>query len=223
MRVTIPGNFRNLTVVGGNLSVQPNINCVDFLSLFSLPSGVYASYTQGTTQIDTTNLQGPRQNQNWSLESVSIQAGLSFSNLLDLGQLGQALPSGKFGKIYAGIILTAGAYSQTQSGLSPGVSPVQSLPTDSTLVTTLWDPTVDDMPPSTTVFEDFISNSLQLETVIIPSFPVDIVPGSPPLLGIWMEPSVYAVNNPGSSEPTYQIGLIISSAQYAISYDDGLG
>jgi len=101
------------------------------------------------------------------------------------------------------------------------------LPTDSTLITDLWNPANDPLPPAAPFFfgQSGVSQStptpnslLPITATIIPPNPVDLIPGIEPYIGIWMTPSLIgdASGNGGYG------GLTVFYGKYVINYDDGL-
>lgn len=125
---------------------------------------------------------------------------------------------GKWGKVKTGLVLNAGPSRTTSGGTAPWVNPVLPLPQDPTLVTDLWDPARDELPP---VFQPPIGNTspaqlLPISAVIIPSVPIALPGGQQISLGIWLEPFLM-----GCITGVIQISMNVLWATYNIVYDDG--
>jgi hypothetical protein len=118
---------------------------------------------------------------------------------------------GKLGTILAGLVTDAGNFPQQVLSSYPGI------PTDASLVAPLFDPVINNMPPSISVAPP--PDSVQLLPVSLalsPPVPVELTPQYSPLLGIWMNPSLY-----GASVSTGFQGLYIGSPKWSILYEDG--
>lgn len=181
----------NVPVDGGGIPVPGNVNLTDIQGSAS----PYSSWTQGAYIIDTARLV-PITNKPMTIVSASVSASLVWY------QSG-AYYYGKWGKVIAGI-----TEAQNTSGYAAGFPysvPVNQRPQDSSLITTLWDPANDPLPP-------------QLVSPL-PNFPISgsIVPPSPiPApqggigIGMWIGPSLVANAN-----------MCVYNAVWSIIYDDG--
>jgi hypothetical protein len=207
MRRYSPGEFRSLP--------PDNTNMLDQPALLG-PAAVTCSLTPGCTQIDTIDLQGPNQSQHWTFLSVSVQAKLRF-RAADVGDVTHFY--GRLSKILAGVILDNTSIP-TQNGINAYISPMQALPVDSTLLTPLWDPDTDPLPPTvaSSIGTDL---GLTINASIVLNDPVDIVPGVTPYIGMWMEPSLIGVViSPATALADFAIEVF--DAVYTVNYDDGL-
>jgi hypothetical protein len=213
---TLPGNFRTLDGMNG-------VGFSDFATI-TPANAVWASKTPGATQIDKIDLQ-PSSVQNYELVSVSIQGTLVFYSQ-EVATI-QGL-SGKLGKIEAGLILDNDP-AQT-IGKIPGGSTVpwdpqfEPLPTDTTLVSTLWDPNEDDFPSVGSINSpiDLGNTSLfiPVKTSIVPQNLLSIKSYLTAGIGLWMNPSTYSVVS--SSLNNAIIGLVLLQPTYTVNYDNGM-
>jgi len=149
----------------------------------------------------------PTGQQKWEILSVSIRASLAFLNTTPGGVYG------KLGKILAGFVVDAGDFP------SQVLTQYPQFPTDPALVDALWDPDVHPMPPSVAAVPPTIAQMATLlpvsVTVTVP-VPIDMTPQYTPLLGIWLNPSLY-----GASSASGFVGLDVENLNYSLMYDDG--
>src|SRR5947209_2585350 len=99
-----------------------------------------SQYTLGTTIIDQPSLQTV--GRHWKLLSVAFRATLAYGG-------GFEPVYGKFGKVYAGLDISGILNPTSQLLANTGsIPPWQDLPNDVSLVSTLWDPAIDPLPPN---------------------------------------------------------------------------
>lgn len=190
--------------------------------------------TAGNCAIIQPTLEGPAPNQKWTLLSVSIQAGLVFvtgEGRTSINASEDTPSGGVLGNIQAFLLPGESNQSVSPTGrpgtfyqpftinplLTIGVSPPP--PFDETLAADLWDFTSSQMPPSQQVADG--TELLPISASIVPPFPLGMLPGNPPLIGIYMKPSLlqwYSLPNPGMQ---HYKGLAIFGATYIVNYDDG--
>lgn len=192
-----PGAWRQLTPASG-------LNVSDENPTFS---GSFAQRTQGGTIIDILTLPGQAYKP-WTVIGFSVTAGIRYV------QDGPALAVrqyGRLGKILTGLALESTGFTQGSSPSQCWVNPMAELPTDSTVLATLFDPATDPMPPTV-----FANNAVSQPAA--PLSVVNILPQSIKLtdyalagMGIWILPELI----PCSS------GLGIFNAKWSLIYDDG--
>ena len=200
----------------------------------SIAPGAATARTVGSAVLTTPSLEGPQGNQKWSILSISF---LSYLVLND--QSGNLTPAsvnqptfGKLGQIRAGLILddqntsTGGVIANLVGAVGTGLL---SYPADQSLVTTLWDPANDELPPQDVTFDkNFNQNAKVITGTLVPPVPVELTAGIlSPTLGLWMLPSLLGnavtATQSGSLTPGhYAVGLMLCNSQYAINYDDGM-
>lgn len=202
----LPGTFRTLT--GVPHTIDTNINCVDA----SPASSLYQSIrSPGATLIDVAT-PGSQINQVWTLQSVGVRA--------DIALQGGVRLYGKLGRILTGIVLPPNAQATPGSSIGaavqPWVSPLLALP-DPTLTAPLWDPVNDVLPPLSAnqlPINAAPSNFLQVSTAIQLPQPVDMRPGDPIGLGIWILPSL--IGSPTSGF----LNVLVYHATYVLVYEE---
>jgi hypothetical protein len=225
-----------LPTYGGSLFVEPPLpgNTINIADVTNFPNGdsIASEWTDGATMFVPSVLGGPGISQGWSLLSVSIQgylALISWDNIFAPTSTYQSF--GKLGKIVAGLILDEPLQQSSGvffSATAPFTEAMVPLPSDGTLVDTLFDPDVDAMPPQMVqgqIGENvFTVNGivmLPVSVTIQPPNPIDIIAATPPTLGIWMTPSLLGVNNLTQSTAQF-IGLTLMNGSFTVDYDDGL-
>jgi len=135
-----------------------------------------------------------------------------------------AIPYGKFGAILCGLNMDETIPVQNDDQYL--VSAYQ-IPADTTLVATMWEPGSGDMPPMVisqagpSVPAATPSSALAVETSIMPTNPIDLLPGVNPVVGIWMLPSLLGATASGGASPN-GMGLDLGMARFTINYDDGM-
>lgn len=172
-----------------------------------------SAWTEGATLIDAVQV-SPKQNQSWTLLSISFQTYLGIVSLA-----GQTF--GKFGKMLAGIMPPAQQANPTNGGSGvPYVTPFIPLPNDTSLFQTVWDPAIDPDPPSFITFGPGtpITSLLPISSTIALPQPIALVPGDSLAIGLWLMPSLLGTD--GTIDGL--IGLFAQYSSYTITYDDGL-
>lgn len=175
----------------GAFKVDPTFGfcCLDQINLNAVPAYSHVR-TPGATVINSVT---PTQqiNQQWSLQSIGIQAFLALVMGINHNLVG------KLGKIVAGLLLPTNP-QPTTSGLQNFSSILLPLP-DPTLTVTLWDPETDQMPPVyphgvglDPTLKTSLSGFLSIGQVLQLQQPVDLEPGETVGIGIWMLPSLLA-------------------------------
>jgi hypothetical protein len=200
MRRDLPGTFK--TTAGG-------FNSWDQIDIPGIGIGPIVSRTPGAVTYTPAGLQGPTPQQNWTLLSVSVQAYLAMSALI-------SAPAGMFGKlapIQTGLVLN----NQTAPTNAPYTQPIDNAPTDNTLITTLWDPTTDDMPPTlASGAGSAIAEFKSVSSALIPAEPIQLTPGVTPVMTLRLNPSILGAVAGGV------FGLMLAFGTFTINYDDGL-
>lgn len=189
---TLPGTFRgNNFNFGGQLTT---LNLADVV----IPGGASAFSTfrsEGVTLIDVASSQAV--GRNWELLSVAIQAYLLWQP--------NAPTYGKIGKV-----LTAVDPNGQLNPTIPGGGPLLPRPQDATLTQTLWDPSIDDLPPLNLP-------ALSVHNVI--QLPVPRKLWDTPLaIGIWIEPCLIGCGVTGILALEL---LSVVNATYMLNFDDG--
>jgi len=181
------------------------------------------TYTAGRTATRPAVLGGPTVEQHWLLISVAVQAYLRW--VTDVSN--NVAVYGKLGAIVTGLSMDQPALA-TQAG-DQYLTTIQELPTDTSLLTTLWDPGQHSMPPSIasqpgpSVAWPGPPSALAVSAEISPPNPIDLFPGVQPVVGIWMLPSLLGVLSilGGARGIHKRIGLDIVGAKFTLNYDDG--
>lgn len=126
---------------------------------------------------------------------------------------------GKLGKIVAGLSpiglsTVKGTFNQPWSVALP------SVPADATLTATLWDPSVDMMPPQiANVGFTSPAGLLPVSVAMNLANPLPIDASSLPTIATWMWPSLLG-QSAGASTDLYGLSLLFGS--FTVNYDDGL-
>lgn len=176
----------------------------------------YTSFrTPGSTAITNLPLV-PLQNDRWVVYAVGVQGYLFFQS---------SKPSyGRLGRIVTGIIPFQSPQAIASGTIQPvspfGNPPWQPLPEDPSLVSTLWDDSIDDMPPIVTNGQP-PALPLPISTTITPPVPRALQAGDAMALGIWMEPSILGKGG-GSILASDAVGFILAGASFTISYEDNV-
>ena len=197
-----------------NGSFRSDTNGCNAVDISRVPGGS-VQWSPGSTIIDTATLT-PQSNQNWTLQSLSIQA------YLNLFRAQNAFAFGKFGKIIWGLSLPQQSQSQSQNVSTPALPYTQGLlplPQDSTYTGILWDPDADPLPPtSITAFPSNNSpingNFLSVGRTIQIQNPFAIIPGQQINIGIWILPSLWGTIA-GSND---ELALGVYRATYNLTY-----
>lgn len=169
------------------------------------------SYTKGATLLDQIPIEqylgsNPRH------PLIQVLA-ISVTAVMAVSYTGTATyPYGKFGSVLAGITnqgnqTSYGAASQTYV---PGIL---GFPADSSLVSALWDPSVNSLPPALTSSQ---ANLLPVAVNNVLPQPLELQPGGNLLAGLWMKPSLLAGD---ATEPASV--LTVLRAVYSLTIDDG--
>jgi len=181
--------------------------------------GYNAQWTLGKTATRDAVLGGPYIEQHWQLISVSVQMYLRWIHDSSVA------PYAMFGKL--GRILTGLSVDQVMSTQADDqyLTTVAELPTDTSLVTDLWNPVNDPMPPIGYSGGGGVSlqtpyNALAMTAQISPPNPIDLFEGVNPVVGIWMMPSLLGVNP--AAPLANGVGLDVAAAKFTINYEDGL-
>lgn len=207
--------FRRLPVPPG---FQQRINISDNL----LGGGLYNPLTPGSVLIDTLPALQEETAKSWSLLAFSVSAQL----VLDLSGFVSPPPAyGKFGKIMAGLVIPLPRATGAGGTNSPYDSPMTPLP-DTTLLTPLWDPAVDPLPPIDDLSVgtgNTIPNNLPVSCQLVLPEPIEYGEYADPAtvggIGIWMTPSLLGPSFGSLATPAYYLTIV--NAQYTIYYDDG--
>lgn len=210
MRQRIGSAFSN----DGSTNVAGPTNLYDAVDIPQAGPFPYVTHTLGSTLL--TSVQFPTPSQAWKLISVGVRASLQNGfNLFAMR------PFGKLGAIKMGIVLNDDVSPTSISVLSgignvPFGVPILPLPTDPSLTELLWTPESNPLPPGAGQ-----PSTLDVNATIFPPVPLDLSPGVPLSVGIWVSPSIVGVNAEpfGGHQPIATI--IVHSAAYTITYEDG--
>jgi hypothetical protein len=201
--------------ISGSLpTTSPAAGAGTVYDLASVSDSFASWYTIGNGAIIAPNLGGPVQSQHWDLVSISVQGYLGLYNTP------AARMFGRFGKILTGGILTPSQSPVPFAGQFSEQSVMPPFPSDMSLVSSLWDPVVDAMPPGIAAGASFLPVTLlPVQTTILPPSPIGLTPGVPLLIGLWMTPSIiqwYPCMTAGN------IGLLLYDMTYTVNYEDNL-
>lgn len=164
--------------------------------------------------------------QKWKLLSVSVQGYLGYViGDLPAGFQGPAT-YGKLGKLVAGLpSLDIPVTALPPVAVLANQIPLLQQPNDSSLLSTLWDPAVNEMPPTipnpTDANNRFqIGQLLAVNTQISPPQPLDMLPGVTPALAVWLQPSLFGWRQSQLTSAN-AFGLALFYTTYTVNYDDG--
>lgn len=195
------------------------------LNTFDSPSNInFSSWSLGQQLIDALQI-APQAQESWSIIGYAITAQLLMVGPSQNGVSFQA-PFGKLGKIKAGIAIPIQP-TQFYAGGSLASTGFQQLPDDPTLVSDLWDPDVNSLPPiqsgvlggnTTPLLSSMLSVStannlpqpINLTNLSIPSYALTI--------GLWMLPSLFGCAVAGAVNG---MSFSVWNAKYTVYYDDG--
>lgn len=188
-----------------------------------------AARSAGTTCYIPVTSSGPQINQKWSLLNVSFSAGLAY--VIGGAANGSASQGpatyGQFGKITCGILSLDVPFSvYSNQGILLGALPWIPPPADTSLMTDLWNPADDDMPPTipgpnATYGQPQPNQLLSVSATVSPPESLDMIPGVRLAVGISLNPSLFGWNRGGVSFGDVIFGLELFNAQYTVNYDDG--
>lgn len=207
----------------------PALNALDWTT--ALPA-TDPSFTLGGGLLDASNLQPPLLT-NWAVQSVSVSAGVFlYKNPTTVG-IAAGHTYGRLGRILTGIQVygNPSLSSHTSNPNFPSPVPGQlgmpALPQDPSLITELWDPVSDPLPPSTPfVFQDISGPQSPPAPALLPVLGIVNLPQplllssiGALLLGLWITPSLLGCGT--NAYPCVQVG--VANALYTINCDDGHG
>lgn len=217
------GSFRagGQQVVGGG----PALNAVDWTTVATTDPG----YTAGAGLLDATVLQPPLV-ANWAIVSISVSAGLFIYQNPTLTGTAAGHLYGRLGRILTGIQVYGSPSRAMSSGTLtpiPGAFPMPQLPQDPSLITPLWEPATDPLPPSTPfAFQNISTPPPPPAPSLLPALAILNLPQplylssiGALLIGLWLTPSLLGCGTNGY--PCVQIG--VANALYTINCDDGKG
>lgn len=158
----------------------------------------------------------------YSLISLSVTAYLAF--MLTPG--GASIPYGRFGKIVAGTdpgsVTPFGGFVFGNSQ-QPWSVVMEPLPPDASLISDLWNPASNEMPPPFTPTGNVpdalnYDQLLPVSATIAPPVPIALPGTNAPYVGIWMLPSIYGapIGLQGGNA-----GLALFFGTSVLTYDDG--
>lgn len=184
-----------------------------------------SNWTTGAAIVDSVALPIRSVKSTWRIYSVSFTARLLMIVNYILPATGIASRFGKLGALNCGMSLQG---PQTISAHIPGgpaypytTLDESPLPRDSSLVSRLWDPATNPLPPINYLQTPHSpAELLDLSGGITPPQPIDMPAGGSLYAGLWLEPalmSCYAPPGVGS-----QLGqwLAVYSGQYEIYFDE---
>lgn len=177
-------------------------------------TGATPGWSTGATLVDQLQLSPPMIEQ-WTLQQVSISAQLLLAP--DAGNIGPIY--GKLGKILAG--LAVGTTQTNGDAFYANFDRLVQLPADRTALTTLWDPANDPLPSTQAEFAgpSYTVQPLYVSATVSPPFPLKIAQGESIGVGLWMLPSLIGIAAPNAGADWQ---MIVSDAEYAVIYDDGI-
>lgn len=170
-----------------------------------------AGRTTGAALIDQIPL-SPAQSpdRTVSILSYSVQAQLAFGKNF-------TTVFGRLGTILAGVNADSNAQATSfDSAGVPLVSATQPLPHDASLVSELWSPAIDDLPPPITTLPP--SLGIRAATSVNLNQPLPAIAGTA-YVGIWMQPSILPFLAVTPTQPG--LFLAVYAATWSITYDDG--
>lgn len=213
--------------VGGGVNANSFV-CADFAAGGNRAVGNYGNHhaslwTPGATLAIPIQFQQPP-NENWSIIAWSITIGLALMQWADIdgsgpNYLSPAPSFGKLGKIWTGLLVRSSLGStRTNMGgfITNAIQPFTPLPSDTTLLQTIFDPDTDDLPPATFGFSPpnplltTIGESSSLTATNVLSQPIDVQSEIPIGLLLTMLPSL--VQNAELWVTALQYTLKLSSA-----------
>jgi hypothetical protein len=191
-----PGAWRQLTSASG-------VNIIDNNAAFS---GTVDQRTLGATIIDLLTLPGQAYKP-WKVIGFSVTAGIRY---IQDGPAGAIRQYGRLGQILVGLAVETPTWTQGAAPSQCWVNPMLELPVDSTVLTPLFDPSVNDMPP--VVFSNNVISqpAAPLSVVNILPQPIDLTDYASAGMGIWIKPGLIPCSQ----------GLAIFNAKWSLIYDD---
>ena len=177
--------------------------------------GNICSWSKGACTIDAVNLQ-PQPTERWTILGFAVTASLQLVAI-------SATPFGRFGKIKCGLAVPLSPTPVVIDDGNPAGVPFTGLPPDASLITDLWNPDVDPIPP---VFGNALLQTSQTTLPVAAAFtlpqPIDYGGLTQPTyqltIGLWMLPSLYGLINSSLST----ISLDLFNANYVVYYDDNI-
>lgn len=96
------------------------------------------------------------------------------------------------------------------------------LPNDTSLLSELWNPAVNELPPIASAINSNIqpSDCLPINASVSPPVPLDLIPGEIPTVGIWVEPFIIGCNEFGLGDA--ELNMVLFWPSYLMNYDDGM-
>lgn len=195
-----PYAFRTTNAAGSNI--------LDFIA----PAA--GGWSLGATLLDPIQLDIPAQ------KSFSI---LGFSVMGQLSLLRSGNPSyGKLGKLLTAVVTDSSAHDTGNSALSNSnvAVPVLPLPRDASVITSLWDPAVDPLPPLIAASVPAIPASVPVSATLNLPQPLELEVGNQLLIGLWLMPSLGPNQAGGPSIGQPNTTIVLSQAVATIIYDD---
>lgn len=186
--------------------LNPGMNVADWLIASSA-----GGWTLGATQLDNVDLSrtmGRGVDQQFEITAVSFTAQLTAQRVAGEPTYG------KLGRVIAGFTVDGAATGLLQSTTYQS-SAMLPLPREQTFTTTLWDPTVDALPP---IYVGNPSNPPMLSVAASLTLPEPIAVGGNLLAGLWIAPSLQPSGGVGTLGPVPSLALQVFNAQYAFTY-----
>lgn len=194
----LPGTFN-----GATANASWNLRDIAVLPSTALP---YSSIRSPGVTITQDSGYQPGVSEKWSVLGVSFQAGLSLNV-----NPGAAPAFGLLGKLIAGLLV------DDPVPVTNYQSPLLSLPSDTSMYTTMWDGSVDSTPPSALVIPTPTAQTLNVSGTVSLPIARDLNPGQQVSVGMWLEPSLAGTQTTFLTVLTLQV----SNGKFSMVIDDG--
>lgn len=195
-----------------------NANVLDVIYKNAAPVRTYAQFTQGATLLDELSSVFPPTVEKCDLLAFTVSAEL----VLWANETGQPedQPYGKLGKIVTGLTQvgskTSGVFSPANPVIVPWTQKCQPLPSDLTLLSDLWNPVNDELPPTTNTF-GARPQGLKVSATQTLANPIPLFQGTNVLIGMWALPSLLRCSVNTDLPIVYPICY---EGSYSLTYDD---
>lgn len=181
-------------------------------------------WSLGATLLDVVTLTGGSPTKLCRVQSLSMQCYLTLTDNSGAAPARSAY-FGKLGKLLGGMFVADAAIS-TSGGPTPWAHTMLSLPADPTLVTEIWNPANDPLPPLRNVNDGGFTagltpnpnQTLPVSGIVSPPIPVDVPIGQEVAVGLWMTPSLIGCTGTSAGG---NLELTAFSSTFTIAYDDG--
>lgn len=182
------------------------------INVLDATQAAHNGWTSGAAIIDTVQLPIRSIGGQWIISGLTVTADLYILN----ASSAVAPPYGKLGVIQCGLSPQGPQTSNPISPANPYVPTLASapLPRDGTLITPLFDPAVDPLPPTADQIPPTVQGLL-LNASVVPPQPLIVPAGGALYVGMWCMPGLVS-SNVSLGTPTYT--LMVCNAQWEIIY-----